>query len=161
MEKLVGEQQTLTTATYETDFYAWALHQADLLRHDDYAELDLGNLIEEIEDMGHSKRDELESRLTVLLRHLLKLASFPGSNPSRGWQLTVKEQRQQIRRLLKKNPSLRSLLPDMVSDLYDDARDLATDDLALDDLAGGTLPVHCPWTMEQILDRDWLPSTPL
>jgi hypothetical protein len=150
----------LTTATYNTDFYAWALHQADLLRHEDYAELDLGNLIEEVEEMGRSQRDALESHLTVLLRHVLKLAALPNSNPSRGWRLTIKEQRQQIRRLLKKNPSLRPLLLDMTSDLYNDARDLATDDLALDDLAGCTLPVHCPWTVEQLLDLDWLPALP-
>ena len=148
---------TYATATYETDFYGWALRQADLLRHEEYAEIDLDNLIEEIEDMGRSQRDALESHLTVLLRHLLKLAALPNSNPSRGWRLTIKEQRQQIRRLLKKNPSLRPLLPDMVIDLYDDARELATDDLALDELAGSTLPVHCPWTVEQMLESDWLP----
>ncbi len=159
---LIDKERTLTTATYETvtyetDFYGWALRQADLLRHEEYGEIDLNNLIEEIEEMGRSQRDTLESHLTVLLRHLLKLACLPNSNPSRGWRLTVKEQRYQIDDLLKKNPSLRRLLPDMVSDRYARARDLATDDLALDDLAGSALPVRCPWTTEQMLDPNWMP----
>jgi len=147
----------MTTALYETDFSGWAIRQADLLRHEEYAELDLNNLIEEIEDMAGRHRDALESHLLVLLRHLLKLTALPGSNPSRGWWLTVKEQRQQIRRLLKKNPSLRRLVPDNISDLYEDARDLAIADLMLDGLTDAVLPTHCPWTAEQILDQDWLP----
>lgn len=147
----------MTTALYETDFYRWALRQADLLRHEEYAALDIANLIEEIEDMGHSKCDALESHLEVLLRHLLKLSGRPDGNPARGWRLTVKEQRQRINRLLRKNPSLRNQVSDLISDVYLDAGELATDELATDDLAGDVLPVHCPWTPEQILDLNWLP----
>ena len=148
----------MTTATYETDFYAWSLRQADLLRNEDYADLDLDNLIEEIEDMAKSQYRELKSRLVVLLRHLLKLASRPGVGPSRGWRLTVKEQRYQIHDLLRANPSLRRFLPEFVSELYAMASDLAGDDLANDDFQGAKLPDHCPWTTDQILDLDWLPT---
>ena len=56
---------------YETDFYAWTLEQAELLRSGRLSELDLVNLTEEMENMGRSEKRELESRLTVLLHHLL------------------------------------------------------------------------------------------
>jgi len=46
----------MTTATYETDFYTWTVQQADLLRNEEFEELDLPNLIEEIESMGKSQR---------------------------------------------------------------------------------------------------------
>ena len=61
----------MTTALYETDFFAWTMKQAALLRNEDFAEIDLNHLIEEIEGMGRSEQRELDNRLTVLLRHLL------------------------------------------------------------------------------------------
>ena len=46
----------MTTELYETDFYQWTLRQAELLRHEDYSDLDRNHLIEEIEDMGRSEQ---------------------------------------------------------------------------------------------------------
>src|SRR5689334_10771358 len=155
----------MTTALYETDFYAWTLKQAELLKQEDFAELDLNNLIEEIEGMGRSEQRELDNRLTILLRHLLKLSCLPASNPARGWRSTIREQRYRINRLLAQNPSLRPSVPELIRENYAEASDMATDDLANDDLAapsggrslGAALPSHCPWTPEQILDLNWLP----
>lgn len=147
----------MTTNLYDLDFYDWASRQADLLRNEDYADLDRENLIEEIEDMARRHRDALESHLVVLLRHLLKVSCLPHSSPTRDWRLTIKEQRYQILRLLKNNPSLQYLVPEMVLDLYPQARDLAMSDLADDDLADRILPEDCPWTQTQILDLNWLP----
>ncbi|MCX6049408.1 MAG: DUF29 domain-containing protein [Chloroflexi bacterium] len=147
----------MTTALYKTDFYAWTVQQAEALRHEDSPELDRDNLIEEIKDMGRSEQREVENRLGVLLRHLLKLSALSTSNPSRGWRVTVKEQRYQIEKLLKRNPSLRPEVPSMIADAYAQAYDLATDDLAEDELVGYVLPVYCPWTPEQMLDLNWLP----
>ena len=147
----------MTTKLYDRDFYDWALHQADLLRNEEYVDLDRDNLIEEIEDMARRHRDALESHLVVLLRHLLKVSCLPDGNPSRGWRLTIKEQRYQILRLLKNNPSLGHLVPHMILDLYAQALDLAMSDLTLDELDGHPLPLNCSWTQEQILDLNWLP----
>ncbi len=142
---------------YETDFYSWTLRQADLLRHEDYAELDIENLIEEIESMGRSERDALESNLLVILHHLLKLSYLPNANPARGWRASVREHRLRIARILRKNPGLKPMLPDLLSDLYADAYILAAGDLAEDNLGDASLPVHCLWTQEQILDVHYLP----
>lgn len=45
----------MTTALHEQDFYAWTQRQAALLKNEDYAELDLTNLVEEIEEMGNNR----------------------------------------------------------------------------------------------------------
>ncbi len=37
---------------YETDFYAWTQEQAALLRHQQWNQIDLQNVIEEIESLG-------------------------------------------------------------------------------------------------------------
>lgn len=147
----------MTETLYEKDFYSWALRQADLLRHEDYADLDITNLIEEIESMGRSERDALESDLLVVLHHLLKLSCLSNANPSRGWRASVREHRLRIARILRKNPGLKPLVADLISDLYADAYILATGDLAEDNQDDVDLPVHCPWTQEQILDVNYLP----
>jgi hypothetical protein len=43
---------TLMQSLYDTDFYAWTQEQAKLLRHQQWSQLDLPNLIEEIESLG-------------------------------------------------------------------------------------------------------------
>ena len=59
-------------ALYDTDLYAWARTNAELLRQGRYQELDVAHLIEEIEDMGKSEFRTMESHLQNLLMHLLK-----------------------------------------------------------------------------------------
>ncbi len=56
---------------YETDYYQWAKHQAELLQKNDFLAMDIEHLIEELEGMARSDKRELESRLTVLITHLL------------------------------------------------------------------------------------------
>ena len=139
---------------YDTDFYAWTLRQAELLKHEDFAEIDLQNLIEEIEGMARSDRRALENRLRVLLVHLLKLSCMPDGNPSRGWRATVTEQRMRISRILSQNPSMTTLLPGAMSDVYAEARIKAGGE---PEMANADFPVHCPWTPDQILNLEWLP----
>ena len=57
---------------YNTDFYGWTQEQAALLKSGRFSEIDVEHLIEEVETMGRSEKRALESRLTVLLVHLLK-----------------------------------------------------------------------------------------
>lgn len=57
---------------YEKDFYAWAIHNAELIRHGKFSEIDIEHVAEEIESMGRSDKRELMSRLSVLIVHLLK-----------------------------------------------------------------------------------------
>jgi Domain of unknown function DUF29 len=57
---------------YEQDFYAWTQEQTQFLRSGQWQLIDIQNLAEEIEDMGRAEKRELESRLEILLMHLLK-----------------------------------------------------------------------------------------
>jgi len=144
----------MTKILYDTDFYAWLQRQALLLKNEDFAELDLPNLIEEIEGMARSDRRALINRLRVLLTHLLKLSYEPEAPSVRGWKATIKEQRMRIKALLADSPSLSVHLPDFIQSTYLDARELAADAAAA---SVADFPTHCPWTLEQILDVRWLP----
>ena len=57
---------------YETDYAAWAKRHVDLLRAGRFSEIDVEHLSQELSDMGKSERRELESRLLILIAHVLK-----------------------------------------------------------------------------------------
>jgi hypothetical protein len=61
-------------ADYATDFYGWATETARKLRSGQVAEIDLGQVAEEIESLGKSEQQQLAHRLAILLAHMLKWA---------------------------------------------------------------------------------------
>jgi hypothetical protein len=76
---------------YETDILAWTEEQAAALRalasrRDLPNELDLGNLVEEVEALGRSQLNAVESRIRLILGHLAKAVSDPGSPALRHWR---------------------------------------------------------------------------
>lgn len=148
---------------YERDYTAWAKRQIDLLRKGRFTDLDIRHLVEELEDMGRSERNELESRLTILLAHLLKWQfqyeelsdrwrEFKGDS----WRSTIIEQRDRIAKRLDKSPGLRSELASLTSEAYADAIGLASKESGL---PPGAFPPKCPYAMEQILDDGFFPES--
>ena len=77
---------------YEQDLNLWLLTTIKQLQQGDLNRLDIEHLIEELEGLAGRDRRELESRLEVLLSHLLKRLFVPSPNDYRGWELTIKEQ---------------------------------------------------------------------
>jgi hypothetical protein len=146
----------MTTVSYESDIAAWANQQAWFIRNKKFDLLDLEHLAEEIEDVSKSEQRELANRMAVLLLHLLKWQYQP-ERQGKSWRLTIKEQRERIKRRLKKMPSLKSCLSD--EDWWCDAwLDAKTDTEKETNIAFDTFPKNCPWTAEQILADDWFPS---
>ena len=155
-EKLGVEIPAISRPDYETDFAAWAEHQALMVQLGMWEELDQDHLVEELEALSRSEHSELESRLEVLITHLLKWQFDAASqNPRRLWRATIREQRHRLTRLLQHNPSLRPTLPDVLHQNYPHARLMALDET---DLPDSTLPATCPWTLQQILDELFLPE---
>jgi len=143
----------MTQVLYNQDFYAWTKQQASLLQAEELEQLDIPNLIEEIESMGKSQRRELDSRLTILLMHLLKLQQRP-TYSGNSWYSTVDTQRREIGLVLRDSPSLRCEVLDGIAYAYPRARKDAARETKS---ALATFPTDCPWTVEEILDEDWLP----
>ena len=139
---------------YTEDFHAWALQNAQLLREGRLNDIDIDNIAEELEDMGGSKERELESRLGVLLAHLLKWVCQP-ERRGNSWQATIEEQRRRIERLLRKNPSLKSKLAECFCDAYGDARLIAVRETGFNK---NSFPGDCPFTLAQTLDDAYWPN---
>ncbi len=142
-------------ATYETDFHAWALQNASMLRQGRLDELDIEHIAEELEGMSASERRELLNRLQVLLLHLLKYQYQP-ERRGKSWLLTISHQRTAIERLLEQSPSLEGILnEETVAKVYAKA---VREAVIETDLERHLFPVACPYLIERVLEEDWLPE---
>ena len=113
-------QTVVKKSLYESDYLLWTQEIVSKLKARDFDNVDFENLIEEIEDLGRSYKDELESRLDVLLSHILKRLYVSLTNDYNGWERTIREQRKQIRRRIEKSPSLKSYLPTIFDGVWQD-----------------------------------------
>jgi len=111
---------------YDEDFFEWTRRNAELLRSGQLDQADIGHIGEEIEDMGKRDLRELNSRMQVLLIRLLKRQLQPEKR-SRPRDSTSVSQRIEIEGVL---------------DQTGPARD--------------RFPGECPYTLEQILDPEFL-----
>jgi hypothetical protein len=102
------DQATVQSKLYERDFCLWVADTVAKLQARNFDQLDLENLIEEIDSLARRDRRELKNRLDVLLNHLLKRCYVPTPENYRGWELTIREQRKRLQRLLEESPSLRN-----------------------------------------------------
>ena len=139
---------------YEKDFYAWTMHNAQLLRQGKLSEIDIENVAEEIESMGRSDKRALISRLAVLIAHLLKWQVQPQKHCN-SWNATIKEQRLKVKRLLDESPSLKHFLNLQLSDAYEQAILIAMKDTGF---AQKTFPKNCPFTLDQCLRSNFFPN---
>jgi Domain of unknown function DUF29 len=139
---------------YEDDIATWAARQADLLRRRVSNELDWDHLAEEIEDVAQRQKDQIESRLAVACEHLLKW-EFQPARRSNSWRGSIVEARNRIARVQRRVPSLEPYPAAVLADAYRDGREKAAAETGL---LG--LPEACPWTIEQVLGRDFWPGLP-
>jgi hypothetical protein len=139
---------------YEHDIHAWTQQTAELLRQRRFQDLDIMHLIEELETMGRRDRQELISRLKILLGHLLKWQYQP-AHRSGYWRGSILEQRLRIRDLLADSPSLRPFLAEAAAAAYGDGAKLASKETGL---PLTQFPEAMPYALDPVLDDDWLPE---
>jgi len=156
----IASAETQPSDLYERDYYAWIQKQVRALRKHRVEEIDWANVAEEIEDLGKSEEHSVESHLARISEHFLKLVysstRMKGLN-RRGWELSIREARHQIRKLLRESPSLRRKTAELFADAYETGRNAALIALNLPDSA---LPEASPCTLAQVLDDSFLPDAP-
>jgi hypothetical protein len=153
--KLPKTSVLLPSKLYDTDYQLWLLTTIQQLQEQDFEAVDWKNLIEELDGLAKQQQYELENRLIQLFEHLLKLAYWDSEREynARGWKGSIREQRKQILRLLKKNPSLKPYLVEVFAGCYADARDITIDKTGL---FPENFPLEPIATIEQTLDESWL-----
>jgi hypothetical protein len=140
-------------ALYETDVVEWAEHQAALLRRLAAGErvndqVDWANVVEEIESVGNEQLHAVGSLLMQAMAHRLKAMGWPDARDVPNWQADAR--RFAIDAADRFTPSMRRRLD--VARIY--RRALRTLPDSMDGQPPLTLPVECPWSLEELLAED-------
>jgi hypothetical protein len=143
-----------TARSYESDFYAWTADQARALRHTKPDRIDWENLAEEVESLGRSDKRAIGSDLKIVLEHLIKWM-FQPEKRSDSWSDSIEEHRDRISRIIEDSPSLALVPGEVLGREYRKARRKALRDTRL---PLGKIPAACPFTIEEVLDPDFLPD---
>jgi len=139
---------------YDQDFFEWTRCNAALLRAGRFDQADVVHIAEEIEDMGKREGRELESRMSVLLMHLLKW-QIQRERRGRSWRATIDVQRTEVRDLLSQMPSLKGRLAMGLRGTYVLAVKRV---IAETDLPDEVFAAECPFSVDQILDENFYPE---
>ena len=138
---------------YELDDSQWLGETISLLRNHQFQQLDLEHLIEELEDLGKEKKNAVASLLEQVIRHLLLLQYWTKETEYNtiNWQEEIYNFRTQLRRKITAN--LRNYLEEELNYIYEDALGFVKIKTANTVIFSS----QCPCSLEQLLDRDWLP----
>lgn len=143
-------------ASIDDDFALWAAEQGALLRAGKFTRVDIDNVAEELESLGRSDKYQIDHRMEVLIAHLLKW-EFQPAKRKYGWKASIDEQRIRIGRVLDESPSLKGRPGETLAGSYVIGRNDAVSETKLPE---SMFPETCPYTIEQILDPDFLPGAP-
>ncbi|MFM7383212.1 MAG: DUF29 domain-containing protein, partial [Microcystaceae cyanobacterium] len=128
------------------------LHQ---LQQRDISQLDWEHLTEEIEALGREQRHKVESYLLRLLIHLLLYEYWVGERSwsGGGGRKEIDNFRLELDLLLESK-----VLYNYVSTIFEkDYQKARKSAIRKSQLLPDVFPLTCPYTLEQILDPDWLP----
>jgi len=138
---------------YDTDIVAWSEHQGVLLRRRaagdlvNEAEIDWPHVAEEIEAVGQSQTDRVESLLYQALLHRLKAQAWPLSRDVPHWQGEERGFRAQARRKFRE--PMRQKLD--VPGLYADALEALP--ATMEGVAPQPVETACPPTLDDLLSH--------
>jgi hypothetical protein len=138
---------------YETDDLQWLEETIALLKNRQFEALDLDNLIEELEDLGSEKRNAVVSLLDQVIRHLLLLEYWESevTNNSIHWQGEIYNFRLQLQDKMTK--TLYNYLVYKLDTIYGRALKAVN----IKTQKSVDFPEKCPYSLEELLDIDWLP----
>jgi hypothetical protein len=154
--EMQSQRQSLAadlSGLYDEDFFEWTRRNAKLLRAGQWQQADIEHIAEEIEDMGKRDLRELNSGMQVLLIHLLKWQMQPEKRTA-SWRRTIAGQRVKLKVLFKQSPVLRRKAQNNLAENHSTAVHLAAIETGL---PATRFPAECPFTVEQILDPEFLP----
>jgi hypothetical protein len=148
------------------EYDCWLQEQIDCLKSQNFAGLDLKNLIEELESLGRAEKSAVKSFTLQIIIHLLLIdywseesqynrscfgceASYPKTDLKNHWQAEVNTFKFQLTDKLTTN--LKLLLEDNLDKIYVKAR---TNAILKSNLSSDRFPEICPYTLEDLIDEN-------
>jgi hypothetical protein len=146
--------QTNFKKLYEIDSYLWIEKTIEVLKIHSLKDLDIENLIEELESLGKRDFNQVRSLLRQIMIHLLLLEywSEEYDRNYRHWEAEILAFRSDLKDNL--TTTLENKLYEGLDDLYDDASKYM---LKKTGLANNIIPMNCPYSFQQLSDKNWYP----
>jgi replication fork clamp-binding protein CrfC len=107
MTQSIATPSAERVSVYDRDLDLWLEIAIAQLKAGDFNNLDVENLIEELEGLSGSHKREVETRLKRLIEHILKRCYVDMPDCFRGWEVTIINQRDELKKLLRQSPSLK------------------------------------------------------
>ena len=139
---------------YDIDYKLWLSEQIANLQCQKWDSLDIPHLIEELVALNRSNKRELYSYTVVLLAHLLKWQYQPLMRTG-SWEASINNSCKRMARLFKDQPSLKSYLPEILQEAYEEAKVWAHTETKLDITL---FSPNSPYSVQAILDLEFLPN---
>jgi len=139
---------------YESNYLKWLEETIKTLKSRQLGDIDYENLIEELEELAKNEKRRVRSLLEQIIRHLLLYQYWDIEKPRNAnhWSAEIISFRNQINEDITTN--LRNHLEENINLIYSNALDYVKTKTKLINL-----PEICPYTLHQILDKNWLPSS--
>jgi hypothetical protein len=131
---------------YLDDETAWLEAMVQRIESGAYQELDYANLREFLSDMAVRERREVESRMRVLLTHILKWR-FQPDHRTRSWKGSIIAQRQELISMASRGV-LRNHADNVLLDVYRDAVEQASAETGL---PANSFPAECEYSVDELL----------
>ena len=143
---------------YNEDFAAWLAAQALMLRERRFDQLDVEHLAEEVDGVGNSEFRAFTSAIELIVLHMMKW-DYQVERRGRSWRSKIHEQRRQVAKLLKQNPSYKARINEAITDAYSGVPDEVEKQTTI---PAERLPEICPYSWDDIMTRlhDFDPDRP-
>ncbi len=138
---------------YDNEYDQWLTEMVKLLKNRDLENLDYENLIEELEDLGRSEKNAVKSLLLQIIIHLMlyQFWQLEKDRNANHWAAEIITFRVQLEDKLTTN--LRNYLVDELPKIYQNALLIVRKKTQLN-----SLPEQCPYSLGQLLDKQWFPN---
>jgi len=146
--------QTKFKKLYGLDSYLWIEKTIEVLKTHNLNDLDIENLIEELESLGKRDFNRVRSLLRQIIVHLLLLEywSEEYDRNHRHWRGEIVAFRDDLQENL--TTTLKNKLIEEMEQIYSVALNVVINKTGLlqDDI-----PLDCPYSFQQLLDKNWYP----
>ena len=146
--------QTNFKKLYDLDSYLWIEKTIEVLKTQNLNDLDTENLIEELESLGRRDFNKVRSLLRQIMIHLLLLEywSEEYDRNHRHWRGEIVAFRDDLQENL--TTTLKNKLIQEIGQIYSVDLNVVTNKTGLFE---GNIPLDCPYSFQQLLDKNWYP----
>ncbi|MFN6273346.1 MAG: DUF29 domain-containing protein [Microcystis sp.] len=141
---------------YEREYDRWLSETIELLKNRQLDQLDYEHLIEELAALGRSEKTAVKSLILSIIIQLLLYQFWTTEREinSNHWAAEIITFRVQLEYKLTTNLSKFLELELELENIYENARLIAEKKTGLKNL-----PIICPYSLRQILEKQWFPDT--